>query len=129
MRKEALLAGLVMSLTFQSRADMNMGMGNSMAKPKAPLEKALDSKHKGPNPPAASAPMSTGGTMGEDMMAHMGKMGQMMMGMSKMGPAQTTGSELPGFPGQSHLYHVGATGFFLDHASMLNLTSEQKNGL
>ena len=24
-------------------------------------------------------------------------------------------SALPGFPGQSHLYHIGATGFFLDH--------------
>ncbi len=35
-------------------------------------------------------------------------------------------SALPGQPGASHLYHVGATGFFLDHAQQLALTPEQQ---
>ena len=38
-------------------------------------------------------------------------------------------SALPGFPGASHLYHVGATGFFLDHPEHLTLTMEQQTAL
>jgi len=38
-------------------------------------------------------------------------------------------SELPGFPGASHIYHIGATGFFLDHADHINLTLVQKTKL
>lgn len=115
----------------------HVAAADNMTMPSAPaksaLEKALDTKHKGPNPPAASTPMPQGGMMGEDMMAHMGKMGQMMMGMAKTAPGNSgtasAPSTLPGFPGQSHLYHVGATGFFLDHASMLDLSADQKAAL
>ena len=35
-------------------------------------------------------------------------------------------SALPGFPGASHLYHLGATGFFLDHRQHIALSTEQK---
>ena len=35
-------------------------------------------------------------------------------------------SALPGFPGASHLYHIGATGFFLNHGEHIELTSEQQ---
>ena len=35
----------------------------------------------------------------------------------------------PGIPGASHLYHLGATGFFLDHTQHLTLTTEQKKKL
>jgi len=38
-------------------------------------------------------------------------------------------SALPGFPGASHLYHVGSTGFFLDYADKLGLSVEQRSGL
>ncbi|MBI2756742.1 MAG: hypothetical protein HYX52_08540 [Chloroflexi bacterium] len=59
----------------------------------------------------------------------MPKMDQMMgMGMSRMGGGMNTGSmasTLPGFPGASHIYHLGATGFFLDHATHITLTTEQ----
>ncbi|MBR1135274.1 periplasmic heavy metal sensor [Bradyrhizobium denitrificans] len=34
-------------------------------------------------------------------------------------------SALPGFPGASHLYHVGASGFFVDYAVKIGLTVEQ----
>lgn len=93
-----------------------------------------------------------GGMMGmmDQMMGGMGQMGGMsqsggmsmpmgpgmgmerMMGMSKMGAMNMPGmqvSALPGFPGASHIYHVGATGFFLDHAEHMALTTEQQTRL
>jgi Spy/CpxP family protein refolding chaperone len=38
-------------------------------------------------------------------------------------------SALPGFPGASHLYHIGATGFFLNHGEHIKLTTEQQTKL
>ena len=96
------------------------------------------------------APMPAGGGMGMDMMK-MGGGGAMpaapmpgmgmdmmkmemaaMMGMGAM-PAAAPGampqSALPGFPGASHLYHIGATDFFLDHPQHIALTTEQQAGL
>ena len=46
-------------------------------------------------------------------------------GMSNMAPV----SRLPGFPGASHLYHVGATGFFLDHPQQITLSIKQQIAL
>ena len=94
------------------------------------------------------APMPGGGGMGMDKdmmkmgampmtppaggMASMssgGKMGMMdMMGMGG-GSGSMTQSALPGFPGASHLYHIGATGFFLDHPQHIALTTDQQAGL
>lgn len=49
----------------------------------------------------------------------MGMMGKMKgMSMSK--------SSLPGFPGASHIYHIGSTGFFLDHPEHITLTTDQQ---
>ncbi len=53
-------------------------------------------------------------------------MGQMMPGMSSMNMPP---SALPGFPGASHIYHIGATGFFLDHAEHIDLSADQQVGL
>jgi Spy/CpxP family protein refolding chaperone len=54
-------------------------------------------------------------------------MDSQMMGMMEGSAAMQ--SPLPGFPGASHLYHVGSTDFFLDHAAMSGLTVEQKRRL
>jgi hypothetical protein len=65
------------------------------------------------------------GGMAMDKMK-MGGMG--MMGMSPMGGGASgamSQSALPGFPGASHLYHLGATDFFLDHQTHIALTTEQ----
>ena len=35
-------------------------------------------------------------------------------------------SVLPGVPGVLHFYHIGATGFFLDHQEHIQLSVEQK---
>jgi hypothetical protein len=73
--------------------------------------------------PAPAAPMSGGGmSMGDDKMEMAG-----MMGMG--GGGAMPQSALPGFPGASHLYHIGATGFFLDHPQHIALTTEQQAGL
>jgi Spy/CpxP family protein refolding chaperone len=55
-----------------------------------------------------------------------------MTGAGKMGQMPMPGmqvSALPGFPGASHIYHVGATGFFLDHPEHITLTTEQQTQL
>ncbi len=47
-------------------------------------------------------------------------------GMASMsGPSSAT----PGQAGASHLYHVGSTGFFLNHPQHITLTADQKRGL
>ena len=35
-------------------------------------------------------------------------------------------SAMPGQPGASHLYHVGSTGFFLNHSQHITLTADQR---
>lgn len=80
----------------------------------------------------------------KDKAGSMGKMG-MSMGMKKMGAMSGMGqsdametpapegalatlveaSAEPGLPGVSHALHVGATGFFIDHARHLQLSPEQ----
>lgn len=77
-------------------------------------------------------PMMAG--MNDDVMAAgMPMMDQMeMMGMSRMGGGMQGGSmssALPGFPGASHLYHIGAAGFFLDHPHHIALSIEQQQSL
>lgn len=67
----------------------------------------------------------TGG-MGMQMM---GGHGMGMMGGTHAKGRMQTSSALPGFPGASHVYHVGATGFFLDHPQHITLTKEQQTSL
>jgi hypothetical protein len=66
------------------------------------------------------------GAMGDDMdmmgMMGMGSMGGGSKGMGKMKMA----AALPGFPGASHIYHIGATGFFLDHPEHITLSTQQQ---
>lgn len=77
--------------------------------------------------------MSGGMGMGKDMgmMKGMGMMGRnpamksSMDGMGSMG-SMSMPSALPGFAGASHLYHIGETGFFLDHPQHITLSDEQQ---
>lgn len=70
--------------------------------------------------------MEMGGMKG-GAMEPMEPMEKEMMGMMEGSAAMQ--SPLPGFPGASHIYHVGSTDFFLDHASMIGLSAEQKRRL
>jgi Spy/CpxP family protein refolding chaperone len=66
------------------------------------------------------------GMMGMETMG--GKGTHMMAGMKGMG-AISVPSALPGFPGASHIYHIGANGFFLDHPEHIKLTMKQQSNL
>lgn len=75
--------------------------------------------------------------MGGTMTGMMGMMNQ-MMGMGAMpaaspampmSPPAIPQSALPGFPGVSHLYHIGSTGFFLEHAEHIRLSTDQQAAL
>lgn len=71
------------------------------------------------------------GGMGMGMMKGMGMMGRnpamksSMDGMGSMGSMDMP-SALPGFAGASHLYHIGETGFFLDHPRHITLSDDQQ---
>jgi Spy/CpxP family protein refolding chaperone len=83
----------------------------------------------GAMPAGAPAPGMSGGgggMMGMEQMEMAGMMG-MMGGNGGSGMAMP--SALPGFPGASHLYHIGATGFFLDHPQHIALSTEQQTRL
>lgn len=85
-----------------------------------------------------SVPSAPAGAMGMCCMGEMGGMsGGASGGMSGMGggaapPAggmaamNAPSSAMPGQPGASHLYHVGSTGFFLNHSQHITLTADQK---
>jgi len=83
------------------------------------------------------------GMMDDDMMMMGGMMGMgsgsmasggmgmkccPMMGQMPAGGGMSM-SALPGFPGASHLYHIGETGFFLDHPQHITLSPEQASTL
>ena len=72
--------------------------------------------------PTAGMSGGGGGGMGMDKMEMAG-----MMGMG--GAIAMPQSALPGFPGASHLYQIGATGFFLDHPQHIALTTQQQAAL
>ena len=79
------------------------------------------------SPPAAAAPMSGGGMDMDNKMEMAGMMG--MTPMANAAPAAMPDSALPGFPGASHVYHIGSAGFFLDHPEHITLTSDQQIAL
>ena len=81
----------------------------------------------GPMPAAPMPGMSGGGMMDMMKMEMAGMMG--MGAMPAAAPGAMPQSALPGFPGASHLYHIGATDFFLDHPQHIALTTEQQAGL
>src|SRR5581483_2029194 len=68
--------------------------------------------------------MQAGGGMSQ--MGGMQGMENMMEGMEGMDMPR---SALPGFPGASHLYHIGATGFFLDRTDHIALSTDQQVAL
>lgn len=69
-------------------------------------------------------PPMTGSSVPESVMGTVG--GRKSAG-SNANPAPR--SNLPGFPGASHLYHLGASDFFLDHPQHIALTVEQRTAL
>lgn len=103
-----------------------MAGGDGKSMPMDPGEMAGMGGTAMPAPTAPPMKMPSRGMNMEKM-----KMAQ-MMGMGAMSPAAAGAmpqSALPGFPGASHLYHIGATDFFLDHQEHISLTTEQQAAL
>ena len=103
-----------------AQSGMQMGQG---AKKKAPKKSA------GMSGMGMEDDMDMDKDMDMDGMCCMKMMGS--MGASKMAKTKGMGgmkmsSALPGFPGMSHLYHIGSTGFFLDHPTHITLTPDQQ---
>jgi Spy/CpxP family protein refolding chaperone len=73
----------------------------------------------------------SGGMEDTEMMEMIGMMGMApkstggVGGLKSMGKIQMEAA-LPGFPGASHVYHVGATDFFLNHPQHIKLTTKQQ---
>ena len=111
----------------------------------AELEAVLKQRHAGQSEAGTGGTMSgTGGMeMGGGKMKGMSGMGGMdmgggkmkgMSGMGMMGQQPGMGqmsmpSALPGYPGASHIYHIGTSGFFLDHLQRVTLSAEQQTQL
>jgi len=123
------------AMNMMGMMDKMMGMMDKMMSMEGGMGMGMDKMEMGgmgsgampATPPAAGmANMSGGGGM-------MSMMGMMDMDMMAMGGGGGMGampkSALPGFPGASHLYHIGATGFFLDHPQHISLTTEQQAAL
>ena len=92
----------------------------------------------------AASMAGDGSSSGRGMMDDVDLMGMMdddvgMMGAVAIGGAGSKSlngmgemkmaSSLPGTPGVSHIYHIGATGFFLNHSEHIALTTKQQAAL
>ena len=101
----------------QSDQGMKMGMG-MMKKGKGMM--SMMKQDKG---------MGMMGMMKDKMGMGMGMGKMMMMGMAGSDQKMTMTSALPGFPGASHIYHIGSTGHFLNHHDHISLTTAQIESL
>ena len=111
--------------------DKMMSMGGGATMPDGGMGMDMDKMKMGGGgsmpPPPAAAMAARGMAMGKDMRKMAGMMG--MGAMPATAPGAMPQSALPGFPGASHLYHLGATDFFLDHPQHIALTTEQQAAL
>lgn len=142
--------GSGMGMGGMSRMQGPMGGGRMQAMPSMPAQSMSGGggmagmSGGGPQPGAGMGMMGMdqmmggmggmpgGGGMGMDgmmKMMGMGNMGGMPMGGAGSPAAMAMPSALPGFPGASHIYHIGATGFFLDHPEHITLSLEQQTTL
>lgn len=122
---------------MSSGSKMSMGgmkMGGGMMKGKSSMGMQDKSMLAGKG---MSGGMMSGMGMGGGLMKSMSGMGMMgggMKGMGMMGQQPGMGSmsmptALPGYPGASHIYHIGSTEFFLDHPQHITLSTEQQTKL
>jgi hypothetical protein len=130
------MAGMDMTGGRKARMGSGPAVADQLADLRAKMQRLEITIQQQSGSASAERPMSGmgggssgGGGMGMmdmDKMEMAGMMGMMggMGGKSSSGMAMP--SALPGFPGASHLYHVGATGFFLNHPQHIALSREQQ---
>ena len=128
-------AAMGSGMSRKGQMQPTMGSGQMPPMPAPSVQPAAMSGGGGmaPMPAGQSAGggmMEMGGMMQKmDGMMKMMGMGAMPMGGAGSPAAMSMPSALPGFPGASHIYHIGATGFFLDHGEHITLSLEQQTAL
>lgn len=107
------------------KGDRSTGMG-MMSGGAGGMGMMDDDEMMGKKSPGGMGGRQGKGMMDDDEMMGVGAMGKAKgMGMGKM----KMPSSLPGFPGASHLYHIGADGFFLNHDVHITLAADQQKKL
>lgn len=106
-----------------NQAAMGTAKGQGMPMQSKPAMKMGDDDDMPMSKKMSSGPSMKSGCMMDDMM------GMGAMGGANSANAMATPSSLPGFPGQSHLYHLGSSDFFLDHQAHVELTTQQQKSL
>lgn len=107
----------------QSSSDGGMNMGESSSDDGMGMSGM--GQMKGMKMGGSKSSMGMG--MGMSGMKRMQMMGSMGSAAAEQPVAQP--SFLPGFPGASHIYHIGASSHFLDHSELINPTPEQRKAL
>ncbi len=120
---DKLEAELKKSSKMQDKSMPGMGMKKGMGM-SAMAGKGMMSKKKAMM--AEKKKMMPGMGMADKKKMGMGMSGMAMMGKVKGTDKMQVSSALPGFAGASHIYHIGATSFFLDHSEHITLTQEQQ---
>lgn len=125
-----------------SSQPMPMGSGKSMGMMDGEMSGKMQGMKSMEGEMAGMSAMPPGGGMKAPAKA----MGMCCMGMMGMPPSGNSGmstpppppamsgmsgpsSAMPGQPGESHLLHIGSTGFFLNHSQHIMLTGDQKTKL
>lgn len=108
--------------------DMMGGMGGKKMGGKKPAMGMMDDDMMMAGMKDDAMGSMAGGGGGMMMMDDMDMMGMGSMGGPK-GKKMKMTAALPGFPGASHIYHIGASDFFLDHPEHITLSTEQKTKL
>lgn len=99
-------------------AGMGMGMSGGAMPGASPPTGAMQGMPMPPKPPMQNMPAGMASMKGMDG----------MMGMPPAA-AMANSAALPGFPGASHIYHIGADEFFLNHDQHITLTTQQRTAL
>ncbi len=108
--------------SMKGKAGMQgMSMKGTEGMPKMDMMGGMQGKDQSPMQGSSMQGMGMMGMEGMQMMGRMGKKGS--------GPPPMIQSALPAFPGSSHLYHIGATGYFLDHTQHITLNRDQQTTL
>jgi Spy/CpxP family protein refolding chaperone len=121
---------------------MPMGSGKGMGMMDGEMSGKMQGRKRMEGEMSGMSAMPPGGGMKAPAKA----MGMCCMGMMGMPPSGNSGmstpppppamsgmsgpsSAMPGQPGESHLLHIGSTGFFLNHSQHIMLTGDQKTKL
>lgn len=121
VNSSALAAAPVRTAMMDEMGPMGGGQSGSMS----------GTSNTSPNAPGGMGGMSGSSSAGMGGMGGccMGSMGQSPAADLSPGSGMAMQTNLPGFPGASHIYHVGATGFYLNYADKLGLSTDQRTKL